>query len=159
MSLITALKSIGNDFVFGFIQAMDGEKVSREVFILGNCEEEFPKKPVGRQSADSWSSVSQQSADCRPFAGRQLADRRPTVGRQTADRFYLKYRLPVGRQWRQNFSLQYQSNIKQISDENKEKYQFGDNQLIQYSILWTNIIRIVWLTVRRITNLVWELKG
>ena len=26
-----------------------------------------------------------------------------------------------------NFSLQYQYNIKQISDENKEKYQFGDN--------------------------------
>ena len=23
-------------------------------------------------------------------------------------------------------------NINQISDENKEKYQFGDNQLIQY---------------------------
>ena len=29
-------------------------------------------------------------------------------------------------------SLQYQYNINQISDENKEKYQFGDNQLIQY---------------------------
>ena len=24
------------------------------------------------------------------------------------------------------------SHINQISDENKEKYQFGDNQLIQY---------------------------
>ena len=33
---------------------------------------------------------------------------------------------------RQNFSLQYQHNINQISDENKEKYQFGDNKLIQY---------------------------
>ena len=33
---------------------------------------------------------------------------------------------------RQNFSLQYQYNINQISDENKEKYQFGDNWLIQY---------------------------
>ena len=58
-----------------------------------------------------------------------------------------------------NFSLQYQYNIKQISDEKKEKYQFGDNQLIQHSILWTNIITVVWLTVRRIKNLVWELKG
>ena len=58
-----------------------------------------------------------------------------------------------------NFSLQYQYNIKQISDEKKEKYQFGDNQLIQPSILWTNIITVVWLTVRRIKNLVWELKG
>ena len=28
---------------------------------------------------------------------------------------------------RQNFSLQYQDNINQISAENKEKYQFGDN--------------------------------
>ena len=60
---------------------------------------------------------------------------------------------------RQNFSLQYQYNINQISDENKEKYQFEDNELIQYQILWTNITRIVWLTVRRITNLIWELKG
>ena len=57
-----------------------------------------------------------------------------------------------------NFSLQYQYNIKQISDENKEKYQFGDNQLIQHSILWTNIITVAWLTVRRIKNLIWELK-
>ena len=46
-----------------------------------------------------------------------------------------------------------------MSDENKEKDQFGDNKLIQYLILRTNIIRIVWLTVRRITNLVQELKG
>ena len=28
---------------------------------------------------------------------------------------------------RQNFSLQYQYNVNQISDENKEKYQLGDN--------------------------------
>ena len=28
---------------------------------------------------------------------------------------------------RQNFSLQYQYNVNQTSDENKEKYQFGDN--------------------------------
>ena len=33
---------------------------------------------------------------------------------------------------RQNFSLQYQYNINQISDENKEKYQYGNNWLIQY---------------------------
>ena len=31
---------------------------------------------------------------------------------------------------RQNFSLQYQYNIKQASDENKEKYQSGDYELI-----------------------------
>ena len=46
-----------------------------------------------------------------------------------------------------------------MSDENKEKYQIGDNQLIWYWILWTNIIIIVWLTVKRITNLIFELKG
>ena len=33
---------------------------------------------------------------------------------------------------RQNFPLQYQYNINQLSDENKEKYQFGNNYLIQY---------------------------
>ena len=60
---------------------------------------------------------------------------------------------------RENFSLQYQCNINQMSDENKEKYQFGDNKLTQYKILQTNIIRIVWLTVRRMTNFIWELKG
>ena len=32
----------------------------------------------------------------------------------------------------QNFSLQYQYNINQISDKYKEKYKFGDNKLIQY---------------------------
>ena len=60
---------------------------------------------------------------------------------------------------RYNFSSQYQYNINQISDEKKEKYQFGDNHLIQYSILWTSIIRIVWLAVRRMKHLTWELKG
>ena len=33
---------------------------------------------------------------------------------------------------RQNFSLKYQYNIKQTSDEDKEKYQIEDNKLIQY---------------------------
>ena len=42
---------------------------------------------------------------------------------------------------RQNFSLQYQYNIKQTSDEKKEKYQLGE--LIQHQILQTNIKRIV----------------
>ena len=31
-----------------------------------------------------------------------------------------------------NFFSQYQYNINQISNENKEKYQFGDNWLIPY---------------------------
>ena len=60
---------------------------------------------------------------------------------------------------RQNFSLQYQYNIKQTSDENKEKYQLGDYKLIQYQILQTNIRRTVWQTVRRITNEILGVKG
>ena len=56
---------------------------------------------------------------------------------------------------RQNFSLWYQYNIKQTSDENKEKYQSGDYKLIQWQILQTNITRTVWQTVRRIAK--WDL--
>ena len=55
---------------------------------------------------------------------------------------------------RQNFSLQYQYNIKGKSDEKKAKKSifWGDYQLIQYQIIQSNIMRIVWLTVRRITD-------
>ena len=38
------------------------------------------------------------------------------------------------------------------SDENDEKY----HSMVQYQILRTNIIRIVWLTVRRITLRSWK---
>ncbi|RMX35991.1 hypothetical protein pdam_00005207 [Pocillopora damicornis] len=37
-------------------------------------------------------------------------------------------------------------------DKNKEKYYKGDYQLIQYQILGTNIIRIVWHTVWQVTD-------
>ena len=60
---------------------------------------------------------------------------------------------------RQNFSLQYKYNIKQTSDENKEKYQLGDYLLIQYQILKTNITRTIWQTVRRITNEIVGIRG
>ena len=41
-------------------------------------------------------------------------------------------------------------NINTVSsNENKEKYQLGDELLIQYQILQTNIIRIVWQIERR----------
>ena len=56
---------------------------------------------------------------------------------------------------RQNFSLQYQYNIKGKSDEKKVKKSIflRDYQLIQYQIIQSNIMMwIVWLTVRRITN-------
>ena len=43
-------------------------------------------------------------------------------------------------------------NIKQTSDENKEKYQLGDYKFIQYQLFLPNITRTVWQTVRRITN-------
>ena len=38
---------------------------------------------------------------------------------------------------RQNFSLQYQYNTKQTSNEIKEKYKLGDYNVIQYQILQT----------------------
>ena len=50
-------------------------------------------------------------------------------------------------------------NIKQTSDENKEKYQLGDYKLIQYQILHANITRTVWQTIRRITNEILGVKG
>ena len=50
---------------------------------------------------------------------------------------------------RQNFSLQYQYNIKRKRAKNKEKYQLG---VIQYQILQTNVIGIIWQMVRRITK-------
>ena len=46
-----------------------------------------------------------------------------------------------------------------INDGNKEKYQPGDYKLILYQILQTNITRIVWQTVRRITNEILGIKG
>ena len=60
---------------------------------------------------------------------------------------------------KQNFSLQYQQNIKQTSDENKEKYQLEDYKFIQYQILQTNIIIIVWKSVRRITDDILGVEG
>ena len=50
-------------------------------------------------------------------------------------------------------------NIKQTSDENKEKYQLGDYKLIQHQILQTNITTTVWHTVRGITNEILGVKG
>ena len=41
----------------------------------------------------------------------------------------------------------------------KQKYQLGDYYLIWYQILPTDIIRIVWETVRRITYEILRVKG
>ena len=60
---------------------------------------------------------------------------------------------------KKEISLPNHYDIKQTSDENKEKYQLGDYQLIHYQILRTVIIRIVWQTVRRITNEILGVKG
>ena len=43
---------------------------------MGNCEEELPKKPVGRLSVN-----------CRPTHYRQFTDRLPTANRQATDSF------------------------------------------------------------------------
>ena len=48
-------------------------------------------------------------------------------------------------------------NMKQTSDENKEKYQLGDYKLIQHQILQTNITTTVWHT-RELLMRSWELK-
>ena len=55
-------------------------------------------------------------------------------------------------------SIQYQADK---SDENKVKYQLEDYdyKLIQYQILQTNITRVVWQTVTRITNEILGVKG
>ena len=52
--------------------------------------------------------------------------------RQMSEKFFTPlvyvFLNPLLHEWpRQYFSLQYQYNINQTSDENKEKYQFGDN--------------------------------
>ena len=57
---------------------------------------------------------------------------------QTDQTFQSNFEWP-----RQNFSLQYQYNSKETSNENKEKYQLGDYKLIQYQILQTDITRTV----------------
>ena len=46
---------------------------------LGNCEEELPKKPVGRLSVN-----------CRPSVDRQVTDSLPTVNQQVTDRLRKK---------------------------------------------------------------------
>ena len=45
------------------------------------------------------------------------------------------------------------------SDENREKYQLGDYELIQYQTLQIDIIRIVSQTVKKITNEILQVKG
>ena len=57
------------------------------------------------------------------------------------------------------FLLTISNNINQASDKNREKYQLGDYELIQYQILQTNNTRTVWQTVKRITNEILGVKG
>ena len=40
----------------------------------------------------------------------------------------------------------------QASDENKEKHQLWNYPMIQYQILQANIMKIIWQTVKSITN-------
>ena len=59
----------------------------------------------------------------------------------------------------QNRISPYNINIRQTSDENKEKYQLGDYKLIQSQIIQTNITKTVWQIVRIITNEILGVKG
>ena len=53
-----------------------------------------------------------------------------------------------------NNKWHYHHSIKQTSHKNIKKYQLGD-KLTQYQTLWTNIMRIVWQTIRRIPKKFW----
>ena len=57
------------------------------------------------------------------------------------------------------FLLTISNNINKASDKNREKYQLGDYELIQYQILPTNNTRTVWQTVKRINNEILGVKG
>ena len=59
---------------------------ANKAYFVGNCEEDLPKKPVGRLSVNCQPSVDRQSADCWPTVGRVSTNSRPTVGRQSAVR-------------------------------------------------------------------------
>ena len=39
---------------------------------MGNCEEELPKKPVGRLSVNCWPTVDRQVTDSLPTANQQV---------------------------------------------------------------------------------------
>ena len=52
---------------------------------FGNCEEELPKKPVGRQLAVCQPTVGRQLAVCRLTVARLSADSWPTVARLLAN--------------------------------------------------------------------------
>ena len=56
-------------------------------------------------------------------------------------------------------NFQYHFNIKLTGDENIEKYQSRDCYLIQYQILWNNIVRIVRQTVRSLSIATFGVKG
>ena len=49
--------------------------IKLQASIIGNCEEELPKKPVGRLSVN-----------CRPTVDRQVTDSLPTANQQVTDR-------------------------------------------------------------------------
>ena len=60
---------------------------------------------------------------------------------------------------RENFSSPNQYNIKQTSDDNKEKYPLGEYKLIHYQIHRPSIIKNLWQTVRRNTHVILGVKG
>ena len=75
-----------------------GVKALSAYIFFGNCEEELPKKPVGRLSADCRPTVYRQSTDrlrkkkncvnVSRTSYRQATDRLLTHYQQSADRFF-----------------------------------------------------------------------
>ena len=59
---------------------------------------------------------------------------------------------------RENVSSPNQYNIKQTSDDNREKYPLGEYKLIHYQIHRPSIIKNLWQTVRRNTHVILGVK-
>ena len=82
---------------------------------MGNCEEELPKKPVGRQLVVcrptgfarniGYLSVLNLSVTCWLAVGRLLVTCRPTVDRQSADRFFGELFFTITHTWQHGIYL------------------------------------------------------
>ena len=74
---------VGNIVRDSFIDLWVSEYL--RMYSSGNCEEELPKKPVGRLSVNCRPTVGRLLPNCRPTVGRLLADSWATVGRLSAN--------------------------------------------------------------------------
>ena len=73
-----------------------GHVISKTHSKYSNCEEELPKKPVGRLSVNCRPSVGRLSADSGPTVGQLSADKRPTGFAQNIGYLSADSRTTVG---------------------------------------------------------------